>query len=192
MKKSLAALFALLLVVPCLLMNARAETQTDWNNTDWKTFRWGSMSEEEFRSLVDWLENEADLEAVFRVVFEGQPDGAYTEMVEDRLNELFMEDPSAFICALATKDAQVQTVITDAVAFYSYYDGNESIPATVNSLQMSDFEKESEQQVLALLKSGIAQRWGNPKTADPVGVFAALLALSAPGAGVLLTRKKEF
>lgn len=138
---------------------------------------------------------EAELDVLFATSCVS--DGAYSEFLTFILGDRFFEDPLAFIRALAQEEEAVRDNIMERFARSMYHemhpDGYEKFPSVIQSLELTDADSAAAHEILDSFKDDVAEYWGIeiPKTADPVGVFAALLALSAAGAGVMLARKKE-
>lgn len=160
----------------------------DWDSVDWENFDWNSVS---FDELDYWLFAEASLSEQFRC-YRYLPE-CFTLGAEDVFVDLFLDDPLSFIRALAKEDSVTQESIINALPVYMYYQGYNSFPELVGSVELTDADSTETYHVLNRFKDKVEEYWGIeiPRTADPVSVFAALFVLSATGAGVMLSRKKE-
>lgn len=203
MKKFVA--FSLLTVMVCSLFlftglpvyadtNPDGET-VDWDSVDWETFKVTDYSNEQINTLYDWIYGNADLDILAALI--SKVDGGLAESVCSRLETLFLNDPVNFIRGLAKYDMQTQiNVVNHFIYTMEYHMTPQELATFITGLEFSESEPPGVYDAWAVVIACAEEYYGieidNPKTADPVGVFAALLALSAAGVGVLLTRKKEF
>ena len=115
------------------------------------------------------------------------------------LGEYFFEDPVAFIRTLAQESSEVQEKIIERAPFpvSMYHDmypgGHAKFPEAVASIALTEEDSENAHHILQCFRDAVDQYWGtNPKTGDPAGVAAALLAASGAGLTILpKLRKKE-
>lgn len=137
-----------------------------------------------------------DLSALFQR-FAAGADGALSEGITYYMGEHFFNDPVTFIRTLAQESSEAQEKVIADFPHSMYYDmypgGYTRFPETVASITLTQTDSDAARHILQCFQDAVSKYWGsNPKTGDPVGVAAALLAASGAGLAILpKTRKKK-
>ena len=196
MRKWSALLVAVLLVslvLSCGVSAAAAENETDWGSVDWTTYDWKNFNHTMWESLSAWLRNEADLEELLYIDTHCSH-AAYLETVSVIMGERFEQDPQAMITAIAGADEEARRKHIGSIVAFTY-DVKKLTDALVN-ISLPGPDTDAEHAVLAEMIAYAENMYGivitNPKTGDPAGIAAALLAASGAGMAILPNlRKKE-
>ena len=162
----------------------------DFSTVDFSTIVW---TPDVVSALGKWFEKQ-DLQTLFSFYYKRpNMDYSWIKIVSGRL----LEDPVTFMRTLSREDTQLQTAIIQRLTSSIYTGiapGREELPAVIAATKLDETDTEATKQVLAWFREEIEKAgndW-NPKTGDPAGVAAALLAASGAGLAILpKLRKKE-
>ena len=164
--------------------------EIDFSTADFSTIVW---TPDVVSALGKWFEKQ-DLQTLFSFYYKRPSmDYSWIKIVSGRL----LEDPVTFMRTLSREDTQLQTAIIQKLTSSIYTGiapGREELPAVIAATKLDETDTEATKQVLAWFREEIEKTgndW-NPKTGDPAGVAAALLAASGAGLAILpKLRKKE-
>jgi hypothetical protein len=197
--KKLSLLFAVVLlfslffcITPCA---SAAETgqesstqEIDFDNVDWSTIDWNTVSP---GSLSAWIESQENLNKLFSL-YGKLPEFDYSWSIT--LANRLLDDPAAFMRALALEEPELQTIIAKSLSSSVYQEiapGFSEFPKAIYSTKLAEDDTAETRQVLVLFENAVMEYWGIPKTGDPVGVAVALLALSGLAGAVMITKRKS-
>lgn len=192
---SLVFIFALFLCFPVV---ASAETTPiDWSNVDFESFHYQNLDANQWTSLGDWLQKNADLHTVFYVTAT-KGDGWVAEMWCSIVYSLFMENPVPFIQALALEDEETQDLTISRITFEANVHEAEFEQLMCN-LILPDTATDREQTVLMQMISRAEEKWGMTITSPKTGDFNShamfsfvplLMIISGFGIVILLKLRK--
>ena len=185
--------FICVILLCCAFVVGAEETQIDWSNVDLESFNYQELDAQQWSSLGDWLQKDADLHTVFYVTTT-KGDGWIGEMWSSIVYSLFMEDPVPFIQALALEDEAAQNKTISRITFEAVI-YKEEFEQMMRGLVLPDAATDSERNILTNIISH-AEEDGfinitNPKTGDPIGVAVLLMAVSGLGLAALLILRKR-
>lgn len=126
------------------------------------------------------------------------PDGnaAKGELVSYYLGKHFLEDPTAFIRALAEEEEAVIAWFLEwfpNTMYHDFYPGSWlNFPDAVFSVKLTGSDSKTTKDILAAFESSVEKLWGvtNPKTGDPIWLITAAMSASV-GALILLRKRKD-
>ncbi|MBR2888867.1 MAG: hypothetical protein IKC09_01155 [Oscillospiraceae bacterium] len=168
----------------------------DWNTIDWETFDsttfdWASV---DFAAFRQWLHHEASLSQLLQCY--GKLPENVSEGHTNKLGQMFLSDPTGFVRAAAKESTRVQMLVAERlpVSMHSemVQDGRTQFPGAVYSIKLTESDPAAAYYILDCFYAALEEYWGldNPKTGDPVGIYAGLLLFSAFGIGWMLSRRK--
>lgn len=193
--KRIAALFtftALILLLAFSATPVRAEETNDWENYDWDHFSIHAVTSEEWASMCDWFETEAELPVVFSVSL--RTDAAFSEDISIVLGNRFKEDPQELIRALAKENPETQAGVIRLIIYHGDYNPTE-FAQFLSDLTLSEEATDAEWALVSDMIQYAEENYGmditNPKTGDLTELLAALFVLSAGGIITTVSWKKD-
>ena len=199
MKKIISFLLSVILplsVVFCFVPCASAEEtgqktatqEIDFDNVDWSTIDWNTVSP---GSLSAWIESQENLNKLFSL-YGKLPEFAYSWSIT--LANRLLNDPAAFMRALALESPELQATIANRLSSAIYYEiapGFSEFPKAIYSTNLTKEDTAQTRQVLVLFENAVMEYWGIPKTGDPVGLAMVLLAVSGLAGAVMIKKRKS-
>ena len=194
MQKKLFSLFVFLTVAVMGISMAAAAESSQWSQVDLSQVDYTKLDRNEWESLIQWLRTEGTFEDALCVRGSSVTE-VWAEPLDGAMSELFLTDPQGALTRLAQEEESAwQMYATGIVVFPPDY---QAMISALTSLKPSGPDTQTEQRILdamfATMEANYPQHILNPKTGDPAGVAAALLAASGAGMVILpkLRRKRD-
>lgn len=194
MKRIIYCFFVILFFIGIFCSTATASDMDtssatiDFDNVDWSTIDWNTVSP---GSLSAWIESQENLNKLFSL-YGKLPEYDYSWYIT--LANRLLDDPAAFMRALALESPELQATIANRLSSAIYYEiapGFSEFPKAIYSTNLTKEDTAQTRQVLVLFENAVMEYWGIPKTGDPVGVAVVLLALSGLAGAVMITKRKS-